>query len=181
MIYLLCGRTFTKYKLRNTFTKYIDKMTGKAEKKTRGQNFTLDAELKLCTLIANYKKIIENKCTNKVSTAEKVWNVINCTIKEKRQHNCKRKLYCYYVTVIFTLQEDAWKSITNQFNASSNVQRDTVQLKAKYDNLKSASKKYAQRLRGYTKTGGGPSDVKQNPVLDAVLEIINKKNCIRDR
>lgn len=53
--------------------------------------------------------------------------------------------------------------------------RSIEQLVSKYENLKNKTRKYAANLKAYKKTGGGSTKDERDPVLDAVIEIINKK------
>lgn len=59
---------------------------------------------------------------------------------------------------------------------SVNRPRTLQQIKSKYDNLKTAARKYASKCReNYIKTGGGNSDYKENVIYEKMLDIINKK------
>lgn len=76
-------------------------------------------------------------------------------------------------------KEQAWKEITNSFNAtsSSGVFRDKESLKRFHENRKKYVKKIlAKNKQELLKTGGGPMTIIEVDVADKILiEIINKK------
>ncbi|XP_071053169.1 uncharacterized protein [Onthophagus taurus] len=74
-------------------------------------------------------------------------------------------------------KEQAWARIELNFNSKSTHCRSIDQLKAKYDNLKTKAKKAVARNRiNLTVTGGGPaSSTDFDPVVEAVLRIVNIK------
>ncbi|KAK4872602.1 hypothetical protein RN001_014631 [Aquatica leii] len=74
-------------------------------------------------------------------------------------------------------KEAAWNEVLTKYN-SFNRTRSLLQLKSKYDNLKTGSRKYAANCRAaHRGTGGGPpliNDIK-SAIYDIVIEILNKK------
>ncbi|KAG5869777.1 hypothetical protein JTB14_036342 [Gonioctena quinquepunctata] len=64
--------------------------------------------------------------------------------------------------------------------SNSNKARSMEQLKAKYENLKTKARKCAAENRGYYRgTGGGPTNEPDwDPVVEAVLRVINEKTVI---
>lgn len=74
------------------------------------------------------------------------------------------------------LQEEAWQKILLEFN-SCNAVRSLSQLKSKFDNLKTATRKYAGNIkRSLYGTGRGPStEDSKNNIFEVVLDILNKK------
>ncbi|KAG5892348.1 hypothetical protein JTB14_011214 [Gonioctena quinquepunctata] len=74
---------------------------------------------------------------------------------------------------------EAWNKVTFQLNAKGPIQqaRSMEQLKAKYENLKTKARKCAAENRGYYRgTGGGPTNEPDwDPVVEAVLRVINEK------
>ncbi|KAJ8930309.1 hypothetical protein NQ314_016858, partial [Rhamnusium bicolor] len=74
----------------------------------------------------------------------------------------------------------AWEKIGNNFNAKSGQGRNINQLRSKFDNLKTQARKVAVNSRMYFKdTGGGPSfDDNLDPIIEAVLKIINFKTVV---
>ncbi|KAG5866577.1 hypothetical protein JTB14_017022 [Gonioctena quinquepunctata] len=61
--------------------------------------------------------------------------------------------------------------------SNSKKARSMEQLKAKYENLKTKARKCAAENRGYYRgTGGGPTNEPDwDPVVEAVLRVINEK------
>ncbi|CAH1111592.1 unnamed protein product [Psylliodes chrysocephalus] len=79
-------------------------------------------------------------------------------------------------SVLPSQKEEAWRKIADAFN-SCNPMRSIAQMKSKYDNLKTAARRFSGNAnRNLYGTGGGPPVVvNPNPVYDEVLSIINKK------
>ncbi|KAF5278518.1 hypothetical protein FQR65_LT15667 [Abscondita terminalis] len=72
-------------------------------------------------------------------------------------------------------KEDAWLQITNNFNAISSTIRPTDSLKKMWNTLKSTAKTYKAKQRiDVTKTGGGPEEVKTDPILEEVLRFMGR-------
>lgn len=118
------------------------------QKRCRASNFTKEDQLLLVEVIKKFKHFVENKATDKMSWREKA---------------------------------EAWKKVEVEYNAQSSTKRTLQQLQGKYENLKTEVRKAtaAHRLAWYG-TGGGPSDgdVKYDPVLLAILELLNEKTVI---
>ncbi|XP_045503860.1 uncharacterized protein LOC123700650 [Colias croceus] len=113
-----------------------------AEKRKRGQNFSIEDKDKLIKLLLQHKNTILNKRTDGSTNEAK---------------NC------------------AWISITESFNSTSNIHRTKESLMKIWEKLKSDSKKYyAQSRRDTSRTGGGPSTVKIDPVLEQVSTIMGR-------
>ena len=108
-------------------------------------NFTQE-EKRLCLqLIGKYSSIIENKKTDGAT-------------KQKR--------------------DQAWKFVTDEFNATSPslVSRTCEALKNMYENQKRSARKYtAEEKPQRRRTGGGSADVKEDPLMDITLSILNLK------
>ncbi|KAG5864206.1 hypothetical protein JTB14_010014 [Gonioctena quinquepunctata] len=77
-------------------------------------------------------------------------------------------------------KDKAWQRVTAAFNALALHRRNMDQLKSKYDNLKTKTRKVVAAQRTYIKgTGGGPSVTdKFDPVIENVLKIINIKTVV---
>ncbi|CAH1974839.1 unnamed protein product [Acanthoscelides obtectus] len=77
-------------------------------------------------------------------------------------------------------KNEAWQKVREYFCASNNTVRSVEQLKTKYENLKAKARKVAAQQRSFiTGTGGGSGKVEPlDPVLEAILEIINKKTVV---
>ncbi|XP_053604216.1 uncharacterized protein LOC128671601 [Plodia interpunctella] len=113
-----------------------------AEKRKRGQNFSLEEKDKLVKLLLLHKDTILNKKTDGAT------NEAKC---------------------------EAWTAVTNSFNSSSNIYRSKESLMKVWDKLKSESKLYFGQLkRNTTQTGGGPSIIKFDPVLEQVCSILGR-------
>jgi len=72
-------------------------------------------------------------------------------------------------------KEDAWKSITNDFNSNATVFREMHSLKKFYDNQKKNTRKIIAKNRSEVyKTGGGQIEAPAITSLDiATLEVMN--------
>ncbi|CAH0561719.1 unnamed protein product [Brassicogethes aeneus] len=72
-------------------------------------------------------------------------------------------------------KEKAWGRVAVAFNAASNEYRNTDQLKSKFDNLKTKTRKIVAHERAHIRgTGGGaPIPITNDPVTELVLKIIN--------
>jgi hypothetical protein len=80
---------------------------------------------------------------------------------------CVKKIYC--------LLDAAWRRTSQAFNSSASQFRSVNQLKSKYDNLKTKTRKVVaknSRYKGKT-CGGGACTEKFDAVIEAVLRIIN--------
>ncbi|KAG5888513.1 hypothetical protein JTB14_018444 [Gonioctena quinquepunctata] len=77
-------------------------------------------------------------------------------------------------------KDKAWQRVTAAFNALALHRRNMDQLKSKYDNLKTKTRKVVAAQRTYIKgTGGGPPVTdKFDPVIENVLKIINIKTVV---
>ncbi|KAG5875188.1 hypothetical protein JTB14_006847 [Gonioctena quinquepunctata] len=77
-------------------------------------------------------------------------------------------------------KDKAWQRVTAAFNALALHRRNMDQLKSKYDNLKTKTRKVVVAQRTYIKgTGGGPPVTdKFDPVIENVLKIINIKTVV---
>ncbi|KAK4885797.1 hypothetical protein RN001_002068 [Aquatica leii] len=76
-------------------------------------------------------------------------------------------------------KSEAWITVANNFNAINCIARSQDQLKIKYENLKMKARKFAADQRFCQGTGGGPPNINiKDPVLDAVLRIINFKTVV---
>ncbi|KAG5882712.1 hypothetical protein JTB14_020556 [Gonioctena quinquepunctata] len=102
-----------------------------------------------------------------VEEVEKFKNIIECKTSDKVSNSNKI---------------EAWNKVTFQLNAKGPIQqaRSMEQLKAKYENLKTKARKCAAENRGYYRgTGGGPTNEPDwDPVVEAVLKVINEKTVI---
>ncbi|KAF2903700.1 hypothetical protein ILUMI_02495 [Ignelater luminosus] len=105
-------------------------------------------------------------------TKEQELSLLNIIAKYKNLVECKNS------NKITTKQrEEAWINIETEFN-SCNRHQILHQIKSKFDNLKTAARKYACcNKENLNITGGGPSDNLEN-VYDKMLEIINNKTLI---
>ncbi|KAG5863950.1 hypothetical protein JTB14_006841 [Gonioctena quinquepunctata] len=102
-----------------------------------------------------------------VEEVEKFKNIIECKTSDKVSNSNKI---------------EALNKVTFQLNAKGPIQqaRSMEQLKAKYENLKTKARKCAAENRGYYRgTGGGPTNEPDwDPVVEAVLRVINEKTVI---
>ncbi|KAK4887490.1 hypothetical protein RN001_003761 [Aquatica leii] len=72
-------------------------------------------------------------------------------------------------------KEEAWLRITANFNATSNTIRPTDSFKKMWNTFKSTAKTYRSKQRiSITQTGGGPEDIKTDPVLEEVLRFMGR-------
>ncbi|KAF2889097.1 hypothetical protein ILUMI_17076 [Ignelater luminosus] len=106
-------------------------------------------------------------------TKEEELSLLNIIAKYKNIVECKNS------NKITTKQrEEAWINIETEFN-SCNRHRTLHQIKRKFDNLKTAARKYACcNKENLNITGGRPSGNLENVVYDKMLEIINNKTVI---
>ncbi|KAF2879569.1 hypothetical protein ILUMI_26594 [Ignelater luminosus] len=106
-------------------------------------------------------------------TKEEELSLLNIIAKYKNIVECKNS------NKITTKQrEEAWINIETEFN-SCNRHRTLHQIKSKFDNLKTAARKYAYcNKENLNITGGRPSGNLENVVYDKMLEIINNKTVI---
>ncbi|CAG9836276.1 unnamed protein product [Diabrotica balteata] len=77
-------------------------------------------------------------------------------------------------------KEEAWQKILTNFNAKNVVWRTVEQVKNKYDNIKTRTRKVVAKENSYLRgTGGGP-EIKtlEDPVIEATLRIINEKTVV---
>ncbi|KAK5648090.1 hypothetical protein RI129_002982 [Pyrocoelia pectoralis] len=82
-------------------------------------------------------------------------------------------------------KEEAWLRITANFNATSNTIRPTDSFKKMWNTLKSTAKTYRAKQRiCVTATGGGPADLKCDPILEEVLRFLGRGgvglSCVND-
>ncbi|CAH2049277.1 unnamed protein product, partial [Iphiclides podalirius] len=72
------------------------------------------------------------------------------------------------------LKEQAWQTLTNEFNSSiSSFPRTSSQLRFKWDNLKKAARKRCANIKSnHNKTGGGKDYFPPDEVLDKVTSIL---------
>ncbi|KAL1490212.1 hypothetical protein ABEB36_012944 [Hypothenemus hampei] len=77
-------------------------------------------------------------------------------------------------------KDQAWQRVTTVFNAVAIHHRNMEQLKTKYDNLKTKTRKIVAAQKNHVKgTGGGaPINDKLDPVVEAILKIINIKTVV---
>ncbi|KAG5867551.1 hypothetical protein JTB14_027894 [Gonioctena quinquepunctata] len=77
-------------------------------------------------------------------------------------------------------KDKAWQRVTAAFNALALHRRNMDQLKSKYDNLKTKTRKVVAAQRTYIKgtDGGPPVTDKFDPVIENVLKIINIKTVV---
>ncbi|VEN43407.1 unnamed protein product [Callosobruchus maculatus] len=96
-----------------------------------------------------------------VRTVAKFGNIIECKVTDKINNKEKH---------------ETWQKIMLCVNANNSCLRTVEQLRVKYENLKSKARKVmAQHRLVIPGTGGGPENIELlDPVLKAVLEIINK-------
>ncbi|XP_072399128.1 uncharacterized protein [Diabrotica undecimpunctata] len=77
-------------------------------------------------------------------------------------------------------KEEAWQKILTTFNAKNMVCRTVEQIKNKFDNMKTRTRKVVAKEKAYLRgTGGGP-EIKtlEDPVIEATLKIINEKTVV---
>ncbi|KAK9674921.1 Myb/SANT-like DNA-binding domain [Popillia japonica] len=78
-----------------------------------------------------------------------------------------------------TEKEQAWERVQNCFNSKSYICRSIEQLKSKYDNLKTKARRVIANERQCIKgTGGGPGYSSFDPIVEAILKIINIKTVV---
>ncbi|VEN42525.1 unnamed protein product [Callosobruchus maculatus] len=77
-------------------------------------------------------------------------------------------------------KNEAWRKITQYFNANNSCKRTTEQLRMKYENLKKKAKRMvADSRKSITDTEGGPGQVAiLDPVMEAFLEMTNKESVV---
>ncbi|KAJ3655942.1 hypothetical protein Zmor_015049 [Zophobas morio] len=77
-------------------------------------------------------------------------------------------------------KNEKWNEVFKAFNSKNNQHRSLDQLKSKFDNLKTKTRKWAATQKSHPKkTGGGPPlDSPKDPVLEAVLAIVNIKTVV---
>ncbi|KAK9744904.1 Myb/SANT-like DNA-binding domain [Popillia japonica] len=87
---------------------------------------------------------------------------------------------CKMSNKVSNLEKDqAWDRVLNSFNSRGLACRSIDQLKAKYDNLKSKARKVvANKNKCIEGTGGGPSYDSFDPIIEAILKIINMKTVV---
>ncbi|CAH1109553.1 unnamed protein product [Psylliodes chrysocephalus] len=115
------------------------------EKRQRSVNFTNEEKINLLYIIRKYKNIIENKETGGVTWKNK---------------------------------EEAWKNVEREFSSTSSTPRLVEVLKRFYNNKKKETRKQASLQKvEFNRTGGGMPivEVKDDPVFNLTLDIINKK------
>lgn len=120
-------------------------MQSQSVKRSRSSNYSLEEKNLLMMLVNKYKIIIENKKTDAVTNSEK---------------------------------EKAWGKIAEEFNSVSpgNAYRDQNSLKKMFLNMKTAIRKeVADEKIELFKTGGGPSQIINNPLRDITLAAMNPK------
>ncbi|KAK4887383.1 hypothetical protein RN001_003654 [Aquatica leii] len=72
-------------------------------------------------------------------------------------------------------KEDAWEVLTHNFNSGGVFKRNNTSLKKIWNKLKSDSKVYKAKQRiNIVTTGGGPAEVKDDPILEKVLVLIGR-------
>ncbi|XP_048485580.1 nuclear apoptosis-inducing factor 1-like [Plutella xylostella] len=113
-----------------------------AEKKKRGQNFTMEEKDRLIKLLAQYRSTILNKKTDGTTNMAKM---------------------------------QAWNALTNKFNSCGSTYRTKDSLVKQWDKLKTEAKIYkGKNNKGVMGTGGGPSTVKSDPVLDQACDLLGR-------
>ncbi|CAG9094390.1 unnamed protein product [Plutella xylostella] len=113
-----------------------------AEKKKRGQNFTMEEKDRLIKLLAQYRSTILNKKTDGTTNMAKM---------------------------------QAWNALTNKFNSCGSTYRTKDSLVKQWDKLKTEAKIYnGKNKKGVMGTGGGPSTVKSDPVLDQACDLLGR-------
>ncbi|XP_050516308.1 myb/SANT-like DNA-binding domain-containing protein 3, partial [Diabrotica virgifera virgifera] len=77
-------------------------------------------------------------------------------------------------------KEEAWQKILSNFNSKNLEFRTVGQIKNKYDNFKTRSRKIVASEKTYLRgTGGGPPiKTVADPVVEATLNIINGKTVV---
>ncbi|KAL1516153.1 hypothetical protein ABEB36_000072 [Hypothenemus hampei] len=100
-----------------------------------------------------------------LSEVQKFQNIIECKMSDK---------------VNLSEKNEAWRKIEIGFNAKNGSHRSLEQIKIKYDNIKCKARKVVASNKKYiTGTGGGPAKNNElDPVIESVLEIINKKTVV---
>ncbi|CAG9840745.1 unnamed protein product [Diabrotica balteata] len=101
----------------------------------------------------------------------------------KNIYNCRRKLLPGPLPKSISEvhnAEEAWQKFLTNFNAKNMVWRTVEQVKNKYDNIKTRTRKVVAKEKSYLRgTGGGP-EIKtlEDPVIVATLRIINEKTVV---
>ncbi|CAH1976001.1 unnamed protein product [Acanthoscelides obtectus] len=73
------------------------------------------------------------------------------------------------------MKEEAWLKIGQQFNSRAGERREVESLKKIWAKLKSDAKTYRAKERiSVSQTRGGPSEVKADPILEKVLDILGR-------
>ncbi|KAL1489612.1 hypothetical protein ABEB36_013560 [Hypothenemus hampei] len=100
-----------------------------------------------------------------LSEVQKFQNIIECKMSDE---------------VNLSEKNEAWRKIEIGFNAKNGSHRSLEQIKIKYDNIKCKARKVVASNKKYiTGTGGGPTKNNElDPVIESVLEIINKKTVV---
>ncbi|KAL0879457.1 hypothetical protein ABMA27_003208 [Loxostege sticticalis] len=113
-----------------------------AEKRKRGQNFSLEEKDKLVKILLAHKDTILNKKTDRTTNEAK---------------------------------NMAWLSVTNTFNSTGTIYRNKESLMKVWEKFKSESQLYHNNSKqNCIKTGGGPSVIKIDPVLEQVCAILGR-------
>ncbi|XP_072383792.1 uncharacterized protein [Diabrotica undecimpunctata] len=69
----------------------------------------------------------------------------------------------------------AWEVLTTKFNSSGSIKRSVSSLKKMWNRMKSECKVYKAKLKiNIAKTGGGTSDIKEDPLLDLIANLIGR-------
>ncbi|CAH1113904.1 unnamed protein product [Psylliodes chrysocephalus] len=77
-------------------------------------------------------------------------------------------------------KDKAWEKVAVVYNAHSLEYRNTDQLKSKFDNLKTKTRKIVAQERAHIKGtgGGGPLPPDYDPVIQLIVKIINWKTVV---
>ncbi|XP_053373459.1 uncharacterized protein LOC123560196 [Mercenaria mercenaria] len=72
-----------------------------------------------------------------------------------------------------SVKKDSWRTITEKYNASATMSRDTVTLQKKWDNLIAKHRSiWSDYKRELTLTGGGQCAAKYDLVTESVMDVI---------
>ncbi|KAK9746004.1 Myb/SANT-like DNA-binding domain [Popillia japonica] len=145
-------------------------------KKVRGKNFNEQEALDLLSLVANHKKIIENKQTNATTNQEKihVWKSITEQYNASHPLNTRtlEQLSAKYENLKHRARKYAAQNKQELYSTSGGPAQTVTN-----ENLKHRARKYAaQNKQELYSTSGGPAQTVTNVVLDSVLSIIPKKS-----
>ncbi|XP_072398809.1 uncharacterized protein [Diabrotica undecimpunctata] len=72
------------------------------------------------------------------------------------------------------MKDNAWQKVTCTFNATGTNNRNVDSLKKVFAKLKTEAKVYRSKQKSVLATGGGPPDIKEDPILEEVINMMGR-------